>query len=40
MKNLFSLMGILFSLSLWGQTPATEISVNTQKDTIYGVGSV
>lgn len=40
MKNLFSLMGILFSLSLWGQTPATVISVNTQKDTIYGLGIV
>lgn len=40
MKNLFSLMGILFSLSLWGQTPATVISVNAQKDTISGLGVV
>lgn len=40
MKNIFSLMGILFSISLWGQTPATVISVNAQKDTICGLGVV
>lgn len=40
MKNLFFLMGIFFSLSLAGQTPAVVISAKTTTDTIIGLGIV
>lgn len=40
MKNLFFLMGILFSIPLWGQTPAVVISTKPTTDTIIGLGVV